>query len=333
MALGEPDRRLDHHLAEEVSGIARAQPLDALAAQAKDLPGLGLGRHLHLGRAVERRDLDLAAEGGLRKADRHLAVQVVAIALKHPVRPEMDDDVEVAGRSAVHAGLALAGEANAIALVHAGRNLDREGLVALDAPGAAARGAGVGHHLARAVAGRARLLDREEALREAHRARAVAGLACLRLRAGFRAGPAARVAGLHRRDADLGLGAARRLLERDLEVVAQVRAAIDRRAAARAAAEDVAEDVAERVGEAAEAGRFPRAHAHVRMHARVPVGVVGAPLVRVGQDLVGFLRLLELLLAVLAVRIAVGVVLHRKLAISLLDLVLGGVPVDACSGS
>ena len=170
MAVGEPHRRLDDHLAEEVSGVTRAQPLDALAAQAEDLPGLGLGRHLHLGRTVERRNIDLAAEGGLREADRHLAVKVVALALEDAVLLEVDDDVEVAGRAAVHPGLALAGEADAIALVHAGRNFYREGLVALDAPGAAARGAGIGHHLARAVAGRARLLDREEALREAHRA-------------------------------------------------------------------------------------------------------------------------------------------------------------------
>ena len=63
---------------------------------------------------------------------------------------------------------------------------------------------------------------------------------------------------LERRDADLRLGAARRFLERQLEVVAKVGAAEHAVAAAAATLpEDLAEDVAERVGEAAEAFRRP----------------------------------------------------------------------------
>ena len=100
---------------------------------------------------------------------------------------------------------------------------------------------------------RARLLDREESLLHAHLAVAAARRAADGLRAGLGAGAVARLALLQRRNADLGFGAARGFLERDLEVVAQIGAAIDVRAAA-AAAEDVAEDVAERVGEAAETG-------------------------------------------------------------------------------
>jgi hypothetical protein len=75
-------------------------------------------------------------------------------------------------------------------------------------------------------------------------------------------------------------GAARGLFERDLEVVAQVGAAIDVGAAAAAttaATEDVAEDVAEGIGEAAEAPAPPAA-AHVRVDAGVAVLVVGGAL-------------------------------------------------------
>jgi len=90
----------------------------------------------------------------------------------------------------------------------------------------------------------------------------VAGGALLGLRAGFRAAAVAGRALLERRDADLGLGAARDLLERELEVVAKVGAAIDAAAAPAALrAEDLAEDVAERVGEAAEALRPAAAEA------------------------------------------------------------------------
>ena len=63
--------------------------------------------------------------------------------------------------------------------------------------------------------------------------------------------------------------------------------------------------------------------------AAVAVLVVGRALLSVGQGLVGFLRFLELFFRFRIVRIAVGMVLHRQLAISLLDFFLRGVAVDA----
>jgi hypothetical protein len=61
----------------------------------------------------------------------------------------------------------------------------------------------------------------------------------------------------------------------------------------------------------------------------VAVLVVGGALLRVGEDLVGFLGLLELLLRLGVVRIAVRMVLHGQLAVGLLDLVVRSVAVDA----
>src|SRR5258706_2916409 len=275
LPVGEAHRRLDDDLAHEVAGVGRAHALDALGAQAKDLARLRLHGDLDLGAAVERGNLDLAAQGRLREADRHLAVEVVALAPEDAVGLQVDHHVEVAGRAAVHASLALAGQADAIGFVHAGGNLHRERLVLLQPSRAPARGAWIAHGLAGAVARGTRLLDGEEALRQAHRARAMAGLARLGLRPRFRARALAGLARLHGGDADLGLGAARGLLERDLEVVAQVRAPEDRRASAPLCAEDVAEDVAERLGESAESFR-PAAHpatadAHLRIHAGMAV--------------------------------------------------------------
>src|SRR5258708_3253186 len=326
---GEGAGGFDRHFAQQVARIARAHALDAFAAQPEDLPRLRLGRDLDLGRALERGDLDLPAERRLREADRHLAVQIVPVALEDPVGLEVDHSVEIARRTAIHAGLALAGQADAIALIDARGNLHRQGLVLLDAPGAAAGRAGVGHHLAGAVAGGTRLLDREEALRQPHRPRAVAGVAGLGLRAGLRAGALAGLARFHRGDADLGRGAPRGLLEGDLQVVAQVGAAEDGgTAAALAAAENVAEDVAEGFREAAEPF-LPGTRAHLRIYPRVAIGVVGAALLGVTEALVGFLRLLQLLLPALPVRIPIRMVLHRELPVRLLDLLLGGVLVQS----
>ena len=57
--------------------------------------------------------------------------------------------------------------------------------------------------------------------------------------------------------------------------------------------------------------------------------VIGAALLVVREHLVGFFRLFELLFRLWVVRVAVGVVLHRKLAISLFNLFFGSISVDA----
>ena len=137
---GELDRRLDRDVAEQIAvRRCRAPALMPLLRRRNTCPVCVSGGNLDLGVAVERRDLDLAAERRGGEADRHLAMQVAALALEHRVRLQVDDDVEVAGRSAVEAGLAFAGQADAIVLVDARGNLDRQRLVLLDAPGAAGR--------------------------------------------------------------------------------------------------------------------------------------------------------------------------------------------------
>src|SRR6185369_12952523 len=98
LPVGEAHRRLDHDLAHEIARVARAHALDALGAQAENLPRLRLHGDLDLGAAVERGNLDLTAQCRLREADRHLAVEVVALALEDAVGFQVDHHVEVAGR-------------------------------------------------------------------------------------------------------------------------------------------------------------------------------------------------------------------------------------------
>src|SRR5882762_6156474 len=277
LALGEADRRFHHHVAEQVARHVAAHALDALAFQAEDLAGLRLGRNADLRRAFQRRDADLAAERCGAERNRQLAVQVVVVALEHRVRLDVRLDIEVAGWTAVDAGLAFAGKAHAIALVDAGRDLHRKRLLQLDASRAAAGGAGIRDDAAAAVAARAGLRDGERTLRHPHLSGATAGRAGGRLRTWARAAALAALAYRHARDADLGLEAVRRLLERDLEVVAQVGAAEHggASAAGASAAEDLAENVAEDVAEAAHARGSGSAHAGVRIDTGVAKLVVG----------------------------------------------------------
>src|SRR4051812_24403857 len=85
LALGQADRRLHHHVAEEVAGRLAAHAFDALRLEAEGLSALRLGGHADPRRAVEGRDGDLAAERGGGEGNRHLAMQVVVIALEDDV--------------------------------------------------------------------------------------------------------------------------------------------------------------------------------------------------------------------------------------------------------
>src|ERR1700730_3018937 len=184
---------------------------------------------------------------------------------------------------------------------------------------------------------RACLLDRKKALRNAHLTLAVARRAGLGLRSRFGAAAMTSLALLHRRNADLGFGAARCFFERQFEVVAKVGASKDSAAATASAAlatKNFAEDVPEGIGEtaeslrAAESARTRGAETGRRIDTGVSELIVSLPLASVGQHLVRFLRLLEFLFRAL-VGIAVRMMLHRQLAISLLDILIGRVAIDA----
>ncbi|GAB7545643.1 hypothetical protein CS8_053260 [Cupriavidus sp. 8B] len=261
-------------------------------------------------------------------------MQVVAVALEHRVLLDMDFHIQVARGAAVDARLAIARRTDAHALVDAGGNLHFQRLLRLQLALAVALGARLGDVLAGAVALGASLLHREEALRHAYLARAMAGRAGFDAGAGLGAIAVAMLALVPVGHADLRIVAVGGLLQRDFHAVAQVGAAVHLRAAATASAaslaallaKNIAEDVAEGFGEtavplaaAAEAAR------HVGVDAGMAVLVVGGLLLGVREHLVGLFDLLELLFGILAVRIAVRVVLHRQLAIGLLDLVIAGV--------
>ena len=162
-------------------------------------------------------------------------------------------------------------------------------------------------------------------MRDANLPRAAARLAGRRRRAGLRAlAGAARALDL-RRQLEIDRVSGDRLLERELELVAQIGPTEHLVAtAATAGAEDVAEHLSEQVAERV-AGREPARAALGTAEARVTEPVVRRALVPVRQNLVGLLALLEARLGLGIARIAVGVMFHRKAPIRLLDVRLGGV--------
>ena len=288
---------------------------------------------------VERGDLDLRAAQRLGQGQRDLDLDVVALAREDRRLEHVGDDEQVAGRSAVAARLALAGEADLAALAHARGNVDA---VALDGPLAAlavAGRAGVLDDRPGAAALRAGLGDREQALALDLDAAPAAARADDRRRARLGAGAGAGRAALVGGDGDRHLRAGDRLVEADRDLGLEVAAALgawlaSRRPPAAAAAAPAAGGLAEEVGEdVAEAARVEArlaAAAAPDVRERVAqLAVVLLALVGIAEHVVGLGDLLEALLGLRVARVLVGVVLARELAVGLLDVVGRRLALDA----
>src|SRR5690606_13766376 len=150
----EVDRRFHRHLAHQIAGTAATHRRHALATQAEQFAGLGSFRNLQLNATIQGWHFQLATQRRIGKADRHFAVQVLAVTLEDRVFANTHSHVQIAARTADAAGLAFAREANTVAGVDTRRHLDRQGLGFLDATLAVARAARVGNHLAATMATR-----------------------------------------------------------------------------------------------------------------------------------------------------------------------------------
>ena len=323
-----------------VAASGAAQIGDALAAQAEDRAGLRPLGDGELDLAVERGDLHLGAEGGLRVADLLLEQDGGAVALETGVRAHDDGHQQIACRAAVGPRVAAAGLGDGLPVVDAGGDVDLHLVLTADAAHAPAGLAGLVDDFAGAAAlgaGGARLHHAEgRALVDRDMARALAVRADLRRRAGGAARALAVRAALDAADRDLLLAAEGGLLEADVQRGAQVVALARRvRVGARRAAE-AAEDVAEDVAEAPEAAKASEAVKPAEA-ARARVGIEGGEaelvvllaLFLVREDLVGLVGLLEALLAGLVAGVQIGVVFLGQLSVCFFDFIRCGVLFDA----
>ena len=137
---------------------------NAFSLQAEHPPRLSFSGNLEFDLASQSRYFQLTAQGGKRERYGYFAVKIIAIAFKNSMRPHAYFHVKIAGRSATHAGLTFAGQSNSIATIHASRNFNRQGPGFTDPALTTAIGTGVADTLARTLAGRAGLLNREDTL-------------------------------------------------------------------------------------------------------------------------------------------------------------------------
>jgi hypothetical protein len=260
-------------------------------------------------------------------------VQVRALALEEVVGAHGDHDVEVSRRTARDPRLSFPGEPQARSVVHSRRDAHVDRLLPLGATLAAAVRAAIAHDLAGPRAVRAGATDAKESLLENHLAAAATAAADLGRRSGLRPGAVAGAAGSGLRDLDRRLEPLEHVVQLDLEVVAEIGAALAATATSRAGAgapEEIAEEPLEDVAEVPEIAEVLETSAgRAGSHAGVAEAVVGLTLLGVREDGVGLRRLFEALLRTRIVGIAIGMIAHGNLPIGPLQCVLIHVSRDA----
>ncbi len=119
------------HMVVQVATAAAMRIGKAFALDAEDRTALRALRNLQPLFASKAGHLEFRTERSLRDAQRNCAVEVRAAPLKEGVLLHFENDVEIAGRSAVGARFAFALYAKARASVDAGRNAEFDGALAL----------------------------------------------------------------------------------------------------------------------------------------------------------------------------------------------------------
>src|SRR6266545_2967548 len=272
--------------------------------------------------AVENGHVHLVTEAHLRIGEGEGADQIGAVALEDLVGANLDEDVEIAGGSAVESAFAFAGEAQLIPVRDPRGNGDGQHPRARHASFPAAGAARMAVDATRAAAGRTRTGDGEETLGETHLPLAAAGPAGLRRRPLLLARAATGLAALVARNLELGLQAPGRLFERDLESILEILTTPRAPASAAApAAEEALEEIFEDGAEA-------RVSRPAGTRDRAESVVLGA-LVGIREHGVGLADLLEALFGAGVSRVLVGVVLPGEGAVGPLQRGVVGIAGDA----
>src|SRR6185437_2041908 len=131
-------------------------------------------------------------------------------------------------------------------------------------------------------------------------------------------------ANFHCRNTDFGFSSARGLFKRNLQVIAQVRTAINI-GMPTTGTKYISKYIAERISKPLCAA----CTAYVGIYAGMAMLIICRALPWISQYFVGFLGFLEMLFRLWIIRIAVRMMLHRQLTIGFLDFVLAGVAVNA----
>src|SRR5712691_1204403 len=314
------------HVIVQIAFAAPARIGQSPALDAKNGAALRAFGNLQFFFPVQSRHRQLRTESSLRDAQGDGAIQIRAAAFEKRMFLNFEHDVQIARRPAVRPGLAFAGDTQPRSGIDARRNPQLNGLFAFEASLPAALRATLAHNLTRALARRACSRDGEESLLICQLTAAGARLAGLNASSLFRARAVARLAVFLARQLDFGGHARGGLFERERHVVSQIGPALRAAAPAAPAAPSKqvleAKKIAEDVVEILEDGAVKSLAGAAAGKARVTVGVVDLPLLRITQHAVGFGAFAKLYFRFgFVFRTAVRMPFQSRLAVGGLDLV------------
>jgi HEAT repeat protein len=132
-------------------------------------------------------------------------------------------------------------------------------------------------------------------------------------------------------DTDLFIRAKYRFLKVEMQILAKIGSALGAAATASTLSEGVpkSKDVAENVAEVLKDGGIESRRSSATAQAGMPEAVINRPLLAICEDRVSLRNFFELIFRRRVIRIAVGMIRHRKLAICALDFDIGGSARDA----
>jgi len=305
--------------------IARSLALEARNAEAfkaQDFVRLRARRNFHHGRALQSRHFDLAAKDGGHEADRHVAEDVAALALKHRMGFHRDGDIEISCRPPIHAMFAFIRKTKAHAGFDAGWNVDGNGSFTIGTLPALTGRTRLRDDSTGSLALAAGAADAEKALLQSDLPGPLATRAGLDRRRRFCTGALTVCAGFPAWNLELGFLAVDRFFERDFEVVLEVVAAFGTAAAA-LSAEEIFEDVVEHVPESTSAAEIEAFESRAALRAGMAEHVIAFAFVLIAEMLVGFVDFFEFFfgsLLLMVARLKVGMVLAGQFAIGLLEV-------------
>ena len=224
---------------------ARLKRREPLAAKAQHATRLGAFRDLEIYGAFEGGYFDFGAECSLNEGDGDFDVNVSAVSLKEKMLLQNHHDIEIARRAACDSGFALARHAKASTFFDTGRHLHPNRLLAFGASSSAATRARIGDDFARAAACVAGTVHPEEPLLKDQLAGSFTLPTSRRSRTLCRARPFTGFTASHLRDLEIWLATVQDIIETNLEVVTEIRAALTATATAAASPASAAEHVAE----------------------------------------------------------------------------------------
>src|SRR5262249_31553258 len=327
LTLGQLARRLHSDIDEKITFAMAIKHGHTLVSNTEGGARLSAFRNLQDVLAVHRGHLDLGTQRSLRKRNGNNAAEVGPFSLEEGMLFNVKDNVEVSRGSTEISCFSHSRVTDSGAIFHPSGNVDLHLLLRQSTAFPFALGARISNHRTSTLAGRACTSDTEEPLLISHLPATAAGSTCYRSLPGSCSGPLALLTLFVATDRDLAFRAKNCFIKLQRQILPEVSSTLGTATPATSASSEQitkTEKVAKNVAEILEYARIETRCSGSASHPSMTKAVIAGTFLLVSENRISLATFLEFFFGIRIVRIAVGVILHRKLTVSALDFNLGG---------